>query len=60
MSEFTTLSLLCEQQPAIESRLRRPEPDSSRVFRNAFLTLLAANIFVISGSLCFGYLYINH
>ena len=60
MSEFITLSLLLKQPPAIEAPRKMPQGENSRLARNALLALLAANIFVISGALCFGYFFFNY
>ncbi len=60
MSEFITLSLLYKQPPPIELPPKIRQADNSRAVRNVLLALLAANVFVISGALCFAYFYFNY
>ncbi len=61
LPKFTTLRL--ESQPATQDTMfdiERAGGDAGSHLRYAFLALLAANVFVISGALCFALLYFFH
>jgi len=62
LPNFTTLSLGNEPfrpEPGLQ-RERAGEGSASTHLRYAFLALLAANVFVISGAVCFALLYFFH
>lgn len=59
MSKLTTLRLDSEPSAhdSVFDAARAAEGSAGSQLRYAFLALLAANIFVISGALCFALLY---
>lgn len=61
MSKFTTLRLESERparDSVVDDAERAGEESAGSQLRYAFLVLLAVNIFVISGALCFAFLYL--
>ena len=61
MSPLVTLQLIPERLDRLESPVQDVRAsDASRSLHKAFVTLLAANVFVISATICFGLLYFSH